>query len=126
MTLKRTDNLAVGYISCDDTNRVTYTPTSAAYFSVLSRTANNSLKIYNNGVLKATNSVVPVAFNQGLPQNKIYISALNLYDGTSNSIVNYSNKQCAFASIGNGLTDTEAANFYTAVNTYQTTLGRNV
>lgn len=35
-------------------------------------------------------------------------------------------KQCAFASIGDGLTDTEASNFYTAVQTYQTTLGRQV
>jgi hypothetical protein len=38
----------------------------------------------------------------------------------------YGNKQSAFASIGDGLTDTEAANFYTAVQKYQTTLGRNV
>ena len=38
----------------------------------------------------------------------------------------YSTKQCAFSSIGDGLTDTEAANFYTAVQTFQTTLGRNV
>ena len=33
---------------------------------------------------------------------------------------------CAFASIGDGLTDTEAANFYTAVQRFQTTLGRQV
>ena len=38
----------------------------------------------------------------------------------------YTTKQCAFASIGSGLTDTEAANFYTAVQAFQTTLGRNV
>ena len=38
----------------------------------------------------------------------------------------YGNKQTAFASIGDGLTDTEATNFYTAVQTYQTTLGRQV
>jgi hypothetical protein len=38
----------------------------------------------------------------------------------------YSPRQCAFASIGDGLTDAEAANFYTAVQTYQTTLGRQV
>jgi hypothetical protein len=38
----------------------------------------------------------------------------------------YDTRQCAFASIGDGLTDTEAANFYTAVQTYQTTLSRNV
>ena len=37
-----------------------------------------------------------------------------------------SNSECAFASIGSGLTDTEAANFYTAVQRFQTTLGRQV
>jgi hypothetical protein len=34
--------------------------------------------------------------------------------------------ECAFASIGDGLTDTEASNFYTAVQAFQTTLSRNV
>ena len=38
----------------------------------------------------------------------------------------YSPRECAFASIGDGLTDTEAANFYTAVQTFNTTLGRQV
>jgi len=39
---------------------------------------------------------------------------------------NYSPRQYALASIGDGLTDTEAANYYTAVQTFQTTLSRNV
>jgi hypothetical protein len=38
----------------------------------------------------------------------------------------YSNRQQALASIGDGLTDTEAANYYTAVQAFQTTLSRNV
>ena len=38
----------------------------------------------------------------------------------------YGNKQCAFASIGDGLTDADAVNFYNAVQTYQTTLNRQV
>jgi hypothetical protein len=38
----------------------------------------------------------------------------------------YSNREIAFASIGDGLTDTEASNFYTAVQTFQTTLSRNI
>jgi hypothetical protein len=37
-----------------------------------------------------------------------------------------SDKECAFASIHIGLTSTEAANFYTAVQRFQTTLGRQV
>jgi hypothetical protein len=35
-------------------------------------------------------------------------------------------KEYAFISIGDGLTDSEAANFYTAVNAYQVALSRNV
>ena len=38
----------------------------------------------------------------------------------------YGNKECAFASVGLGLSDAEAANFYTAVQAFQTTLSRNV
>ena len=38
----------------------------------------------------------------------------------------YTDKECAFASVGAGLTDAEAANFYTLVQAYQTTLGRAV
>ena len=37
-----------------------------------------------------------------------------------------SSRQCAFASIGDGLTDTDASTLYTAVQAFQTTLGRNV
>jgi hypothetical protein len=38
----------------------------------------------------------------------------------------YSNREYAFFSLGEGLTTTESGNFYTAVQTYQTTLGRQV
>ena len=52
---------------------------------------------------------------------------LNIYVGASNgSLVDYSSTQNAFASIGDGLTDTQASNFYTAVQAFQTTLSRNV
>lgn len=53
---------------------------------------------------------------------------LNVYIGAANigSPTLFSNHQCAFSSIGNGLTDTEAGNFYTAVNAFQTTLSRQV
>lgn len=38
----------------------------------------------------------------------------------------WSNKQCAFASIGDGLSDTDVSNFYTAVQVFQTSLSRQV
>ena len=123
---RSTDNNAVGYLSNDDPNRILYAQTDARGMFILSRTATNSLKMYQKGTLKQTNTTVnSTAFNK-LPQNKIYISALNYRDSTGTSILNYGAKQCAFASIGDGLTDAEATNFYTAVQNYQTTLGRQV
>jgi hypothetical protein len=49
-----------------------------------------------------------------------------MYIGASRNNANYFNNEIAFSSIGDGLTDTEAANFYTAVQAYQTTLSRQV
>ena len=45
---------------------------------------------------------------------------LNRYQST------YTDSRCAFCSIGDGLTDTQAGNFYTAVQAFQTTLSRQV
>jgi hypothetical protein len=53
----------------------------------------------------------------------IFIGAIN---STGTSASYFSDRQCAFASIGDGLTDTQASNFYTAVQAFQTTLSRNV
>ena len=57
----------------------------------------------------------------GLPNNDIFLALLFI-----NPNYYYGNKQCAFASIGDGLTDAEASSFYTAVQNYQTTLGRQL
>ena len=56
------------------------------------------------------------------PNFNIYLLAAN-YGGITSF---YSTKECAFASIGDGLTDTEAANFYTAVQNFNTALARQV
>lgn len=120
------DNNAVGYMSNDDTYRIIYNQTNASGMFVLSRTATNSLKMYQSGVLKQTNTTVNTSVFNTLPQNKITIGALNYRDSTTSSILGYGAKQCAFASIGDGLTDAEASSFYTAVQNYQTTLGRQV
>ena len=63
-----------------------------------------------------------------IPNN--LISGFSLYIGGSNgagTAGQFSNKQCAFASLGGSkLTTAEAANYYTAVQAFQTTLGRQV
>jgi hypothetical protein len=53
----------------------------------------------------------------------------NLYLGGANAGGNgafFTNKEYAFASIGDGLSSTEASNFYTAVQAFNTTLSRQV
>jgi hypothetical protein len=54
------------------------------------------------------------------------LNTSSIYIGASRNNANYFNNQIAFNSIGDGLTDTEAANFYTAVQAFQTTLGRSI
>ena len=63
-----------------------------------------------------------ITVTDALTNRPIYIGGRNS-NGTANT---FSSKQCAFASIGDGLTDTEASNFYTAVQAFQTTLSRQV
>jgi hypothetical protein len=61
--------------------------------------------------------------------SSVQLANINIYLGAANNAgvtLSPSTKQCAFASIGDGLTDTDAANFYTAVQAYQTTLGRSI
>jgi hypothetical protein len=82
---------------------------------------NNSTqtKFYQNSSLIGTYSKTSTT-----PQ-----STYNIYLGASNengTSVLHSTKQTAFASIGDGLTDTQASDFYTAVQAFQTTLSRQV
>jgi hypothetical protein len=95
------------------------TNSNTAGFQIGSRTANNNAKMYWNGSLLTTNTNT---YSGSLTPVSMILTAFNL----NGAIAEYSLKQVAFASIGYGLTDTEAANFYTAVQTYQTTLGRQV
>ena len=89
-------------------------------FYLLTRTASNLFKAFkNNNQLGSTVTTNGQSF---APNRNFYIGAIN-YDGTSGT---FTDRECAFASIGDGLTDTEAANLYTAVQAYQTTLNRQV
>ena len=93
--------------------------TNSAAFYIGNRTTSTLTNGFRNNV-KIFNSGVSSTFR---PVNNIYIGAAN----NPSSVAQYfTTKECAFASIGDGLTDTEAANFYTAVQAYNTTLSRNI
>ena len=91
--------------------------TSQGFFNG-NRTSSTSVKCFRNGTSLGTASMTSVALNS----LSVFIGALSI-DGVA---ANFSTKQCAFASIGDGLTDTQASNFYTAVQAFQTTLSRQV
>lgn len=83
------------------------------------RTSSSLANLYKNGSSIGTNTNLAT----------VILSTFNLYIGASNDFGTagaFSTKQCAFASIGDGLDDTQASNFYTAVQTFNTTLSRQV
>jgi hypothetical protein len=84
-----------------------------------SRTSTTSAKLFMDGSLLNTNNIL---YTGGLSASSLYLSAQN----NGGTTVEYSTKQAAFSSIGDGLTDTEAANLYTRVQAYQTALSRQV
>ncbi len=89
--------------------------TSAAYF-MTSKTGTTNV-LYKNGV--SEDSDVDAA---ATPNALIYLGVLN----ASGVPVLFSNRECAFATIGVGVDATLAASAYTAIQAYQTALSRQV
>ena len=98
-------------------NSLSGASTTSQGFYLIERTTSTNNRYFRNGSL--VNSAVITSATPS--NNSIYVGAANF--PTS---VEYSSRECALASIGDGLTDTQASNFYTAVQAFQTTLSRNV
>jgi hypothetical protein len=93
------------------------TETSSAAYFLIQRTTSTNNRYFKNGALINSGT-----FSSATPSNNsIYIGAANLVGQ-----VEYSSRQCALATIGDGLTDTEASKLYTRVQAYQTALSRQV
>lgn len=95
-----------------------FTQSISSGLQLISRIASTGFAYFSNTTKTAVTktSISPNALN-------VYIGARNINNLT---IDNPSNRQCAFASMGDGLTDTQASDFYTAVQAFQTTLSRQV
>jgi hypothetical protein len=75
--------------------------------------------LYNNGVIGQSKAgTIPPS----LPNLNMFIGAHN----NSGTPSGYDNKTISFYYYSDGLTNTEAANLYAAVQRFQTTLGRQV
>jgi len=106
-----------------DVNRVVVANTNSQGMFLASRTASNLLKGYKNGVVVGSNANTTGAGGMNIPAT---IGSFNYKNSGGTISKFYGNKQFAFASIGDGLSDSEVTAFYTAVQAYQTTLGRNI
>jgi hypothetical protein len=113
----RTANIT--YIRINAATTSTYADTNSLGFYLQSRLLSNQQKGYKNNILKVTGTVN----SNSAPVNNYYIGA---YNNAQTGPVYGSSKECAFASIGDGLLDSEAANLYLAVQTFNTTLNRQV
>jgi len=99
---------------------VTSTNNDTTGLTIGSRTSNISAKLFQDNTLLSTFTTNNSP--SSLPTRSLYLA----YNNHASMTNQYSVKECAFASIGEGLSDTEASNFYTAVQSFQTTLSRNV
>ena len=97
--------------------------TNTLGFQIGTRVSTVLSKMMFNGSIIATNTTSITGSGHTLPATTMYLGATNLGD---TYIVQYQNRECAFASMGTLLSDTQASDFYTAVQAFQTTLSRQV
>jgi hypothetical protein len=118
---RATSNACVFVANSGTTSRTASTTTTngSGLFSG-SIAASNSRKLYRNGSAIATNTTDS---SQTSPTCPIFIGAVS---NNSTPQLYAGSRECAFASIGKGLSDNDASNLYTLVQAYQTTLSRNV
>lgn len=112
-------NLSNGNIQIADTGQISYTANPSTGFFMTRRDSTNFNQSYKNGVSLGSVTNNFTAFNRNF-----YLGAAN-----DNGTLNYfSTHQLAFAFLGgnSALTNTDAANLYTAVQAFQTTLNRQI
>lgn len=108
------------YTSINSQSFEVYSNSDGTGFYLGNRQASNDSDAWKNGVkqVNGTNTTNPSEF----PNIAIFIGAFN----SLGSAAQFTNKQLAFVSMGGGMTDTQAVNFRTAVQAFNTTLGRQV
>ena len=106
------------YMNVSSSDQIIDNTTSAGFF-IGTRTGSTASALFRNNtkIINGTQASLTPDSTQPL-----YLGAGNL-GGISSA---YSPREQAFTSIGDGLSDTDASNFYTAVQSFNTTLNRQV
>jgi hypothetical protein len=106
------------YAVWNDYNATTSGVNTAASFILTKNSSTVKLFRNSSSVITGTKTLAV------LPTAKILVGAAQ--DASANQYGSFSNRQYAYASIGDGLNDSEAGNLYTAIQAFQTTLARQV
>ena len=99
-----------------------YSDTDSRAYYIASRNSSTEHVSYRNDVKKGTKT----RNSSGLTNTSIYIGRYNRASSPPPASQYYSFKEAAFATIGDGLTDSEASALYNIVDLYQKRLGRAV
>jgi len=103
------------------THSISVSNTNSQGLFIGTSTSSTSAKFYKNGSSIGTSTATQT---RTMFSNNVYFGASNI--STTNTAVYFSARENAFASIGDGLTDTQSLNLYTAVQIFNTTLNRSV
>jgi hypothetical protein len=106
------------FYSSDGTYNCSVSITNSQGHTLGTMSGTNTQNIYKNGI----NLRSVASGGSQLASQNIYIGAIRLLGGPGF----YSNHTYSLNSIGDALTNTQASDFYTAVQAFQTTLSRNV
>jgi len=106
-----------------DNSSSTYALPDTKGFFVSNRNNNSTVEGYKEGTLVYTQNFEVLTRNVAGGAGNTFLIGASTYD---NSVTAYSTKQCAFASIGDGLTSTDVSSFNQIVLNFQCSLSRSV
>jgi len=104
----------------NSTNRLSISNSDAKGYYVSSRTSSTLHKLYKNGSVIGTDT--NTESNNAMPNVQMLIGSF-LFGA---SVIQGTDREISLVTIGDGLTDADVTNITSAVNTFQTTLGRNI
>jgi hypothetical protein len=108
----------LGYFCYNPNNTNTLNQSAGTFtnLSINTRRSSTDLTYFkNNSKIQTTSTSNSAPFTSGI-----------VHIGSAGGVSYFTDRQYAFASIGDGLDDTQASDLYTAVQAFQTTLSRNV
>jgi hypothetical protein len=109
------------YASRMNSNAIQYSNSDSRGFFVSTKNGNTTLSLYENGTLQTSGTSAGT-----LPTNNIALWNTTISTNTGMYDNGWTKNTFAFVSFGDGLSGTNVSNLYTAVQAYQTTLGRQV